>query len=65
MLGLIVLSVLSSIFFYVEAVKWGMNAKCWGAAALVLGPLLYPMFSIARHVQWRRSVGFNNLLIIA
>jgi hypothetical protein len=65
MLGIIVLSLVSSFFFYIEAVKWGMNAKCWGAAALVFGPMLYPMFSIARHVQWRRSVGFNNLFMTA
>lgn len=65
MLGIIILNLLSSVFFYLEAVKWGMNAKRWGAAALVLGPLLYPMFNIAKHVHWRRAVGFNNLFITA
>lgn len=59
------ISLVCSFFFYVEAVKWGMNAKCWAAAAFVMGPFLLPMFGIAKHVHWRRSAGFNNLIIRA
>ena len=62
---LVVLSVLSAVYFYVEAFKWGMHAKKWALAGFVLGPVLLPMFSIARHVHWRNAVGFNNLYIVA
>lgn len=58
-------AVLSSLFYYIEAFRWGMNAKGWAAAGLMLGPVLLPLFSIQRHVQWRRAVGFNNLVMQA
>ncbi|PHS55399.1 MAG: hypothetical protein COB03_09595 [Alteromonas sp.] len=63
MFVLISISLLSSAFFYVEAVKWGMNAKYWAVLALVIGPFVFPMFGIARHIHWRRAVGFNNLMV--
>jgi len=65
MIAVLLLSLLSCAFFYVEAVKWGMNAKTWAFGGLVLGPLLMPMFAISRHIQWRNAVGFNNLYISA
>ncbi|MDP2536968.1 hypothetical protein [Alteromonas stellipolaris] len=65
MFVLVSLSLLSGVFFYVEAVKWGMNAKYWAMVALVLGPLVFPLFGIARHIHWRRAVGFNNLMVEA
>lgn len=65
MFVLISLSLLSGVFFYVEAVKWGMNAKYWAALALVIGPFVVPLFGIARHIHWRRAVGFNNLMVEA
>ncbi|MAI63594.1 MAG: hypothetical protein CL600_01725 [Alteromonas sp.] len=65
MLSLIFLSVIFSVYFYVEAFKWGMNAKRWAAAGLIFGPIILPMFSISRHMHWRSAVGFNNLFIAA
>ncbi len=65
MISLVVLSVTFSLYFYVEAFKWGMNAKKWAFAGLILGPVLLPMFSISRHIHWRNAVGFNNLYIAA
>jgi len=49
----------------VEAVKWGMNPKRWAAAAFLMGPFLLPMFGIAKHVQWRRAAGFDNIVMSA
>ncbi len=65
MLFIALVALLSSLFFYVEAFCWGMNAKRWAMAGLVLGPVLLPLFSIQRHVQWRRAAGFNNLVLQA
>ncbi|WP_412722625.1 hypothetical protein [Alteromonas sp. D210916BOD_24] len=65
MVVLAVLSVLCAIYFYIEAFKWGMSAKKWALAGFILGPILLPMFSIARHVHWRNAVGFNNLYLAA
>lgn len=65
MLIFVLFAVLSSVFFYIEAFTWGMNARRWAIAGLVMGPALLPLFSIQRHVQWRRSVGFNNHIIHA
>jgi len=42
-----------------------MNAKYWAVLALVIGPFVFPMFGIARHIHWRRAVGFNNLMVEA
>lgn len=65
MFVLISISLLSSAFFYVESVKWEMNAKYWAVLALVIGPFVFPMFGIARYIHWRRAVGFNNLMVEA
>lgn len=61
MLTIILVSVLSGVFFYVESLKAGLSAKRWAAAGCVLGPLLLPMFTISRHVRMRRDTGFNNV----
>ena len=55
--------VVSAIFYYVEAIKSGLNAKIWLLAGFFLGPLVLPMFMIRRHVEWRKSVGFNNVYL--
>lgn len=60
----ILVSLLTCVYCYIEAIKWAMNAKRWALAGLILGPFLLPMFGIAKHVHWRRAVGFNNLFII-
>ncbi|MEW9798125.1 hypothetical protein [Alteromonas sp. CYL-A6] len=65
MLLLVFCAFLSSVYYYVEAFRWGMNARMWALAGLLMGPFLLPLFSIQRHVQWRRAAGFNNLVIQA
>ncbi len=65
MIALLVLSVVSSLFFYVEAFKSGMKAKLWALAGFFIGPFLMPMFTISRHVAMRKATGFNNLYLRA
>ncbi|WP_100655666.1 hypothetical protein [Alteromonas flava] len=62
---LLLLSALSSLFYYVNAFKSGLNAKAWAFVGLVLGPFALPMFSISKHVAWRRAVGFGNARLLA
>ena len=62
---LIALSVLFSVYYYVDAFKSGLSPKPWAVAGLVLGPVALPMFSISKHVAWRRSVGFGNVQLAA
>jgi len=62
---MLLVSLLTSVYCYVESVKWGMNAKRWAFAAVIFGPLLFPMFGMAKHIHWRRAVGFNNLFFTA
>jgi len=64
-LSLVLVCMIFSAYFYVEAFKWGMNARRWAAAGLLLGPVVLPMFSISRHIHWRNAVGYNNLFIAA
>ncbi|MCW8093044.1 hypothetical protein [Alteromonas sp. ASW11-130] len=65
MIALLLVSIVSSLFFYVEAFKSGMQAKGWALAGLFVGPFLMPMFTISRHVAIRKSIGFNNLYLQA
>lgn len=65
MIFVILTSLLSSLYFYVASFTAGMNAKKWAVAGLALGPVLLPLFNISRHIQWRKSVGYNNLFIQA
>ena len=65
MLSVALVCMIFSVYFYVEAVKWGMNARRWAAAGLLLGPIVLPMFSISRHIHWRSAIGYNNLFIAA
>ncbi|MCU7555174.1 hypothetical protein OCL06_11260 [Alteromonas sp. ASW11-19] len=65
MLVYFAVTLLSSVFFYIEALKCGMNARVWGLAACALGPALLPLFTIQRHILWRRDSGFNNLYLKA
>ncbi len=61
MLTLVVLSIISGVWFYVEAIKSGLNPKSWGLAGLAMGPAVLPLFAISRHVRLRKDMGFNNL----
>ena len=53
------ISMVSAVCFYISALTAGLNAKRWALGGLFFGPLLLPMFSISRHIAWRRSVGYG------
>ncbi|MCW8107786.1 hypothetical protein OPS25_04645 [Alteromonas ponticola] len=65
MIALLLIPILSSLFFYVEAFKSGMKAKAWAIAGFFVGPFLIPLFTISRHVAERKATGFNNLYLRA
>jgi hypothetical protein len=54
-----------SVYFYVEAYRSALCAKRWCLAGMLLGPMAFPMFSIAQHVALRKATGFNNLIFRA
>ena len=60
MLTVILVCLASSCYFFVEATKAGLSAKQWALVGLLMGPLVWPMFSIRRHVRMRKDCGFNN-----
>ena len=53
---LVVVSILSSGYFYVEATKSGMKRKNWALAGLVLGPMLFPLFTIHRFILLKKNL---------
>ncbi len=60
MLSLLVVSLLSSLFYYVESFKSGLSAKKWALVGLLLGPMALPFFTISQHVKLRHAQGFGN-----
>jgi hypothetical protein len=65
MIAIFLISMVSAVYFYVGALKSGLNAKRWAVGGLILGPLLFPMYNISKHVAWRRSVGYGGVTLNA
>lgn len=53
--------VLSALLLYVQALKNAMGAKRWGAAGLVLGPLVLPLFVSRKRLLLMRAMGRDNV----
>ena len=53
----LIISVISSLFFYIEAYKNGMRAKRWGMAAAVAGPMVMPLFNVHKRMHTIRVTG--------
>lgn len=52
-------------FIYTECVKTALPVKRWVFAALVFGPMLWPLFSIEVRMRLVRARGYEYLLIRA
>lgn len=50
-----VVSLLSALFFYMQALQNAMDAKRWGVLALFMGPLLWPMFTTHKRLAWLKA----------
>ena len=59
----VLIAILSSLFFYVEAFQSAMPAKKWAVAGFIFGPFVLPMFTISQHVTMRKARGFQNLYV--
>ncbi|GAA5219118.1 hypothetical protein ACFSJ3_17330 [Corallincola platygyrae] len=57
LLLLLPLSLLSALYFYVEAMKAAMGPRRWAVAAAIAGPLLWPLFNAEKRMHWRRQAG--------
>lgn len=65
MFSFFVVSLVSALYFYVDAFKSGLPPKRWAFGGLIIGPLLLPMFNISKHIAWRKAVGFGSVSISA
>lgn len=60
MLALILISIIFSVFYFVEATLNAMPAKRWAFIGVCFGPFAFPLFSVSKHVAIRKATGFNN-----
>ncbi|TKB49832.1 hypothetical protein FCL40_06655 [Ferrimonas sediminicola] len=58
----LLLMLVSSAFFYVEACKAGLSPKRWGIAGFLVGPMLWPLFRVHANLALRRAVGRGDVL---
>jgi hypothetical protein len=65
MLLSVLIALLSSLYFYVQATKTGLRAKRWAVAGLFFGPFLLPMFNVKQHLALRKIRGFGGCLLRA
>lgn len=63
MFSYFIVCLLSAPCFYVNAIKSGVPAKRWAFGGLLVGPVLLPMFSISKHIAWRKAVGYGNVTL--
>ncbi|MBT1449920.1 hypothetical protein KJ365_03430 [Glaciecola sp. XM2] len=57
--------ILSSIYIHIESVIYGLSKRRWTCGALLLGPMLLPMFEVSKHMALRKAGGFNNVYFSA
>lgn len=65
LLLIILISVLSACYFYVQAVCSGLGKKRWAFAGLLFGPLMLPMFNMQKRMKLYRQYGMSGLLFNA
>ncbi|WP_417688280.1 hypothetical protein [Pseudidiomarina sp.] len=53
---------LSALLVYVQALRNAMGAKRWGFAALMLGPIVLPLFISQKRMTLIRALGRENVL---
>ncbi|MFC6440467.1 hypothetical protein [Bowmanella sp. JS7-9] len=61
----ILISLISAVYFYVQAFKHALSPKRWALAGLLGGPFLLPLFKMQKHMAWRRVAGFENAFLRA
>ena len=61
MIGLLVLALIFSVFYFVEAKLHAMPAKRWAFIGICLGPMALPLFSVSKNLAMRKVSGFNSV----
>ena len=51
-----IFSPLFAVYYYIEALKFGLRSKLWGVLGLAFGPLVLPLFNAHRRLCMRRVV---------
>ncbi len=65
LLLVVLISVLSSCFFYYQAMMSGLGRKRWAFAGMCFGPLIWPMFNMKKRVKVYRKFGVQGLILRA
>jgi len=61
----IIISLMSSGFFYCQALMNGLARKRWAMAGLVFGPMLWPMFCMKIRFKVIQRFGWTCLILKA
>lgn len=61
----VIIALISSLYFYVQAFRSGLAAKRWALGGLLFGPLLLPLFNIKQHMALRKIRGFKGCFLRA
>lgn len=62
---LIIINVLSGLFFYCHSIMGGVGKKRWTFAGLIFGPLIWPMFNNNKRMKVYRQNGIAGLVLKA
>ncbi|REL30156.1 hypothetical protein DXX94_05260 [Thalassotalea euphylliae] len=65
LLLVVVCSLVSSLFFYCQALSNGLGRRRWALGGLVFGPALWPMFCMKKRMKVNKAFGFNYLIFKA
>lgn len=59
------LSLISGLFFYCQALMSGLGRKRWAFAGFMFGPLIWPMFQMKKRMKIVELFGWSCLIFRA
>ena len=63
LLLILLLPITFAIFFYCQALSYGLSRKRWACAGLFFGPLMWPMFMMKARMHIHRLYGVNWVIV--
>ncbi len=65
LLLLLLVSLVSGIFFYCQALSSGLGRRRWTVGGLIFGPVLWPMFCMQKRMKLNKAFGLDCLIFRA
>jgi len=65
LLFIVLISVISGVFFYCQALMSGLGRKRWAVAGCLFGPLVWPMFQMKKRMKIVQLFGWSCLILRA